>query len=161
MELSPDAALRPPSSVHVRPVHGADHDRWRELFVAYGAFYRTHFDDDVLAGVWAWLLDEDHPVRCLVAERDGVVVGFTHFREQPDTFTAGTGWFLDDLFTDPAHRGTGAGRALIAAVEQHARAHRGGTVRWITADDNRTAQRLYDRVATRTRWVTYEVETTT
>ncbi|EYR64066.1 acetyltransferase [Actinotalea ferrariae CF5-4] len=160
MDVSPDAALPSAAPVHVRPVAAGDHDRWRELFVAYGLFYRTRFDDDVLAGVWAWLLDEAHPVRCLVAERDGVVVGFAHYREQPDTFTAGPGWFLDDLFTDPAHRGTGAGRALIAAVEQHARAHGGGTVRWLTADDNDTAQRLYDQVATRTRWVTYEIETT-
>lgn len=150
----------PTAPVTVRPVAAADHDRWRELFVAYGAFYETRFDDDVLDGVWAWLLDEDHPVRCLVAERGGVVVGFAHHRQQPDTFSAGPGWFLDDLFTDPAHRGTGAARALVAAVEEHARARGGGTLRWITADDNLTAQRFYDRVATRTRWVTYEVETT-
>jgi GNAT superfamily N-acetyltransferase len=146
--------------MRIRPVADADHARWRELFTAYGVFYETHFPDDVLDGVWAWLQDDAHPVRCLVAEVDGVVVGFTHFREQPDTFTAGPGWFLDDLFTDPAHRGGGVASALIGAVEAHARAHGGGTVRWITADDNHTAQRVYDRLATRARWVTYEIETT-
>jgi hypothetical protein len=30
-------------------------------------------------------------------------------------------------------------------------------VRWITAADNATAQRLYDRVATKTAWVTYDL----
>jgi hypothetical protein len=30
-------------------------------------------------------------------------------------------------------------------------------LRWITADTNETAQALYDKVATRTRWVTYEM----
>ena len=30
-------------------------------------------------------------------------------------------------------------------------------VRWITAEDNATAQRLYDRHATRTPWVTYDL----
>jgi len=29
-------------------------------------------------------------------------------------------------------------------------------VRWITADDNYRAQALYDKVATRTHWVTYD-----
>jgi hypothetical protein len=31
-------------------------------------------------------------------------------------------------------------------------------LRWITAADNVTAQKLYDRIATRTSWVTYERE---
>jgi len=34
-----------------------------------------------------------------------------------------------------------------------------GTLRWITASDNLTAQALYDQVATRATWVTYEKET--
>ncbi|MEN9620600.1 MAG: hypothetical protein RL499_793, partial [Actinomycetota bacterium] len=118
----------------------------------------TAFDDAVLDGVWAWLMDAEHPQFCLVAEVDAEVVGFAHVREQPDTFTAGPGWFLDDLYTAPESRGSGAGSALIAAIEQHARAHGGGTIRWITAADNERAQRVYDRLATRTTWVTYEKE---
>lgn len=142
----------------VRPVAARDAARWRELFAAYGAFYGTTFAPAVLDGVWAWLMDDAHPVHALVAERDGVVIGFAHVRDQPDTFTAGPGWFLDDLFTDPSSRGAGAATALLGAIEEHARAEGGGTVRWITAADNAAAQRLYDRVATRTTWVTYERE---
>ena len=55
-------------------------------------------------------------VRALVAERDGVVIGFAHVRVQPDTFTAGPSWFLDDLYTDPSSRGTGAATALLGAI---------------------------------------------
>ena len=146
------------SAVAVRPVTPGDEQRWRELFTAYGVFYETDFDPAVLDGVWAWLLDAHHPLLCLVAELEGRVVGFAHVREQPDTFTAGPGWYLDDLYTEPEARGAGVGSALIAAIEQHARAHGGGTIRWITALDNLRAQRVYDRVATRATWVTYEKE---
>ena len=142
----------------VRPIETGDAARWRELFAAYGAFYETAFTEAVLDGVWSWLMDARHPLVCFVAEIDGRVRGFAHVREQPDTFTAGPGWYLDDLFTEPEVRGTGAGTALLAAVEEHARARGGGTVRWITAADNERAQRVYDRVATRTTWVTYESE---
>jgi GNAT superfamily N-acetyltransferase len=152
---------RPAAGLVVRPVAARDSVRWRELFAAYGAFYGTTFAPGVLDGVWAWLMDDAHPVRALVAERDGVVIGFAHVRDQPDTFTAGPSWFLDDLFTDPSSRGTGAATALLGAIEEHARAEGGGTVRWITGADNSAAQRLYDRVATRTTWVTYEREVTT
>jgi hypothetical protein len=38
-------------------------------------------------------------------------------------------------------------------------AERGWTViRWITADDDHRARRAYDRVATRTAWVTYDMD---
>lgn len=147
------------NDVTVRPIAAGDAARWRELFAAYGVFYETVFDDTVLDGVWAWLLDAQHPLFCLVAEHGGEVVGFAHVREQPDTFTAGPGWFLDDLYTAPEARGSGAGTALLDAIAEHARAHGGGTIRWITAADNDRAQRVYDRLATRTTWVTYELET--
>lgn len=149
-------------AVHVRPITAADHDRWRELFLAYGFFYETAFSADVVDGVWRWLMDARHPVSAFVAvatgDTEGPVIGFAHFRSQPDTFVAGPGWYLDDLYTDPDSRGGGAASALIAAIEAHARAHGGGTLRWITADDNTVAQRVYDRLATRTSWVTYEKE---
>ena len=150
-----DAAKR---AVAVRPLEASDAERWRELFMAYGLFYETAFDASVLDGVWEWLTDAEHPLVCLVALLDDRVVGFAHLREQPDTFTAGPGWYLDDLYTEPEARGSGAATALIAAIEQHARARGGGTVRWITAADNERAQRVYARVATRTTWVTYEKE---
>ena len=145
-------------TVTVRPVEARDEQRWRELFTAYGVFYETAFDDAVIDGVWAWLTDAQHPLLCLVAEIDAEVVAFAHLREQPDTFTAGPGWFLDDLYTEPAVRGSGAGTALLESITAHARAHGGGTVHWITAADNERAQRVYDRLATRTTWVTYEKE---
>lgn len=147
-----------PAGVVVRPIEPHDHERWRTLFTAYGVFYETAFDDAVLEGVWAWLMDAEHPLICLVAEHAGEVVGFAHLREQPDTFTAGPGWYLDDLYTVPEVRGSGAGTALLEAIAAHARAHGGGTIRWITAADNTRAQGVYDRLATRTSWVTYEWE---
>lgn len=140
----------------VRPVEPADHDAWRSLFTAYGLFYETTFDAPTLDGVWAWLMDSRHVLQALVAELDGVVVGIAQYRPVPDTFSAGTEWFLDDLFVAPEARGTGAATALLERLKEIA-ATTHGTLRWITAADNLTAQSVYDKVATRTSWVTYEV----
>ena len=137
----------------IRRIEPRDRDDWRRLFLAYGDFYETSFDDAVLDGVWAWLMDARHPLTAFVAVRDGVAFGFAHVREQPDTFTAGPGLYVDDEL-----RGTGTGTALLDAVAAHATTHGGGTLRWITAHDNDRAQRVYDRLATRTSWVTYEKE---
>ena len=75
-----------------------------------------------------------------------------------DTFTGGPAWFLDDLFTVPAARGHGVATALIAALRAHADANGGGTISWITADDNLTAQSVYNKIAKRAGWVTYELD---
>ena len=147
----------------IRRIGPEDRDAWQALFTAYGVFYETDFSPAVLDGVWAWLMDAAHEVSALVAELDGTdrptLVGFAHLRRLRDTFTAGPAWSLDDLYVAQDHRGAGVARALIAACETTAHAEGGGTLRWITASENSTAQRLYDTVATRTTWVTYEKET--
>jgi ribosomal protein S18 acetylase RimI-like enzyme len=143
----------------VRDIREVDHDTWRELFRDYGVFYETQFSDLVLDGVWAWLMDAESDVCAVVAVDSGAVVGFAHYRSMPDTFTAARGWFLDDLYVAPDHRGAGAATALIEAVAERAASDGGGTLRWITGADNVTAQRVYDKIATRTSWVTYERET--
>lgn len=145
--------------ITVRDLIAADEAAWRRMFVDYGVFYETEFDDAVLAGVWTWLMDADHEVRAVVAvDGDGIPFGFANYRRLADTFTAGPGWSLDDLWVDPTARGAGAATALIEAVTVRAASGGGGTVRWITAADNLRAQRVYDRVATRASWVTYEKE---
>jgi GNAT superfamily N-acetyltransferase len=144
-------------SVIVRPVEQRDADAWRRLFRDYGVFYKTEFDDAQLDHVWGLLTTEGSGVDALVAEVEGAVVGIAHYRSHPDTFSTGNDWYLDDLFTDPAARGTGVASALIEQLKELARATGPGTLRWITAEDNVTAQRVYDRLAKRTTWVTYEI----
>lgn len=144
-------------SVVARPVEERDADAWRRLFRDYGVFYETSFDEAQLDHVWGLLMTEGSGVDALVAEVAGTVVGIAHYRSHPDTFSAGRDWYLDDLFTDPSARGAGVASALIERLRELARASGPGTLRWITAADNTTAQRVYDRLANRTTWVTYEV----
>lgn len=155
MTDTPDDAV---PRIVVRAVEAADEAAWRRLFRAYGAFYETAFDDAVLDRVWAQLTDADAGIHGLVALDGGAVVGIAHHRHHPDTFTGGQDWYLDDLFVDAEARGAGVATAIIRHLTDVARAAgSGGTLRWITADSNARAQRVYDRIATRTAWVTYEV----
>jgi GNAT superfamily N-acetyltransferase len=141
----------------IRDIAPHDRETWRELFRAYGVFYETDFSDDQLDWVWSLLTTAGSGVDALVAEHNGQVVGFAHYRSHPDTFSRGRDWFLDDLYVDPDARGAGNATALIEAITERAQASgAAGTLRWITAEDNTRAQRVYDRVATKTTWVTYE-----
>lgn len=141
----------------VRPVEVADESRWKALYAAYRAFYELAPDADVVDRVWSWLLDDDNEVQGLVAVREGLVVGLANHRRfhRPASGTVAT--YLDDLFVDPAVRGSGAGRALLDHLATEAGAEGRSVVRWITAEDNRTARSLYDSVAQATHWVTYDL----
>ncbi|MCW2867746.1 MAG: family N-acetyltransferase [Marmoricola sp.] len=143
--------------VRVRPVEAGDHAVWRELFEGYRAFYAIAPDDAAVDRVWDWLQDPGHEVGGLVAEVDGRVVGFAHHRLFSRPSEGGRGLYLDDLFARPDVRGRGVGRALIERLAEMARAEGCAKVRWVTAEDNHVAQRLYDAVAQRTTWVTYDL----
>jgi GNAT superfamily N-acetyltransferase len=63
--------------------------------------------------------------------------------------------YLQDLFTNEASRGQGAGRALIEAVYGRAKAAGSGRVYWLTHETNATAIRLYNQVAERSGFIVY------
>ena len=144
------------SEVVVRPIEPADHEAWQQLFHAYRTFYEYDVDQEVVDRIWGWINDGDHEVNALVAELDGTIVGFAHHREFSRPSSGKRGLYLDDLFTAPEVRGRGVGRALINQLGEMARERGMNKVRWITAADNTTAQRLYDDMAERTTWVTYD-----
>lgn len=144
----------------IRQPQAADFANWVKLYAGYAAFYGVAQTDEMRARVWSWLLDPGHPVRGLVAEKDGQLIGLAHFRPFSRPLSASTGGFLDDLFVDPAARGSGAAAALIAGVKAEGQAQGWTVIRWITAEDNYRARTLYDRVADRTKWVTYDIKLT-
>lgn len=142
----------------IRDIRESDRAEWAPLFLAYGVFYETEFTTQIVDAVFDRLVSDAPDIRGFIAELDGRVVGFALYRPLFDTFTAATSWFLDDLFVDPAARGHGAATALIEAVAGAARDNGGGAVRWFTGENNETAQTIYNRVATRKPWFTYEME---
>ena len=139
----------------------ADFSRWRELYRGYAEFYEVAQTDEQAARVWSWLHDPAREQRGLVVrDAKGFPVGLAHYRPFPRPLRASTGGFLDDLFVDPAQRGSGAVDALLAKLRDIARNEGWDVIRWITADDNYRARAKYDAVATRTAWITYDMAPT-
>ncbi len=62
---------------------------------------------------------------------------------------------MQDLFTVPDRRGQGVARALIEAVYAAASAAGTSRVYWHTHETNRTAQKLYDRIAQKSGFIVY------
>ncbi|MGF1456412.1 MAG: GNAT family N-acetyltransferase [Alphaproteobacteria bacterium] len=141
----------------IRPPTRDDEAAWRVLWTGYLDFYQSSVSEAVYRTTFdRFFLDAPFEPRCLMAFEDGQAVGLVHFIYHRHCWRAENVCYLNDLFTDPARRGGGIGGALIEAVYAAAGAAGAARVYWLTADDNHTARRLYDRVASLTPFIKYE-----
>lgn len=138
-------------AVIIRPARPADFDAWLPLWLGYNAFYgrqgATAPAEAITRLTWTRFFDALEPMDCLVAEAQGRLVGLAHLIFHRNTSLAGSTCYLQDLFAAPDLRGRGVGRALVAALYDHARAAGAERVYWHTHETNAAARRLYDQVA--------------
>ena len=145
------------NGIRIVPLAARHRADWERLYAGYAEFYRVTQTPEMRATVWGWIMDPSHEVKALIAEdASGRALGLAHYRPYARPLSASTGCFLDDLFVAPETRGQRVGEALIEALATLAQERGWSVVRWITADDNYRARTAYDRVATRTMWITYD-----
>jgi GNAT superfamily N-acetyltransferase len=148
------------SAITIVPLAAPHRVEWEGLYARYAEFYRVTQTPEMRETVWGWIMDPAHEVKAFVAEdAAGRAVGLAHYRPFARPLAASTGCYLDDLFVLPEARGQRVAEALIAAVTEEARRRGWSVLRWITADDNYRARTTYDRLATRTMWITYDRKT--
>ena len=82
----------------------------------------------------------------LVAELDGVIVGYALYHNSYSTEFAARGLYLYDLFVTDAARGRGAGRALVAALARLAKTDGRSFLWWCSKAWNKDAQAFYHRL---------------
>ncbi len=147
------------SDLSIRAVARHDYDQWLPLWEGYNAFYGrsgpTALSPEITRMTWARFFDAYEPVHALVAERDGQLLGLTHYIFHRSTTAIGPNCYLQDLFTSEAARGKGVGRALIDGVYEQAKLAGSPRVYWQTHETNRTAMQLYDKVAEHSGFVVY------
>jgi GNAT superfamily N-acetyltransferase len=143
------------AEVAIRPLGPEDRADWEPLWAGYLAFYEATIPSTVTETTWARLNDPAEPMHALGAFVDGQLVGIVHYLFHRSTWTTGDYCYLQDLFTAEAARGRGAGRALIEAVYERARAAGASRVYWLTQEGNATARALYDKLADRSGFIQY------
>jgi len=143
--------------ITIRPLRADDKAQWTALWTAYLAFYNTTLPPDIYDSSFARMLGDDpRDFSGLVAEKDGALIGLTHFVFHRHGWKIEDVCYLQDLYVSPAARGTGCGRKLIEAVYAAADAKGCPSVYWLTQDDNAAGRQLYDRVGTLTNFIKYQ-----
>ena len=135
-----------------------DKSQWALLYRAYADFYEVPMTDEILDQVWEWIFAEDYPFYALIAKNESnEAIGLMHYREMPSPLRGAKTGFLDDLYVFPTFRGSGCVQVLFKKLKQIAKSEGWPFVRWITAENNYRGRAVYDKVAERTQWLTYQM----
>lgn len=141
-------------TLRIAPLAPEDRLPWEALARGYKTFYETEATPAEYETSWQRLLQHDG-VYGLGATLEGRLVGIAHY-----LFHTGV-WvprycYLQDLFVEPAVRGRGVARALIAAVAAAAGETGSQRCYWLTQEHNAMARALYDKVARFNGFIRYD-----
>lgn len=120
-------------------------------------------EDEVVAtadDLHAALFGDNAKTRCLIAESDeGEAIGFALFFYNFSTWTGRYGIYLEDLYVDEAHRGTGAGFALMERLAQIAVAEDCSRFEWSVLDWNTPSIKFYEALGAeaQSEWIGYRI----
>jgi GNAT superfamily N-acetyltransferase len=147
----------------IRPAEPADTDVLFSMIVALATYERA---PDQVAGsrelLASALFGPDRAAEALVAELDGVPVGFALFYRTFSTWECRPGIWLEDLFVPDEHRGTGVGFALLRELATITVSRGYTRLEWAALHWNEPALRFYERLDARRLddWVMHRLEGT-
>jgi len=95
----------------------------------------------------------------LIAEEEGMAIGFCLFFHNYSTFLGKPGIYIEDVFVRTAHRGKGLGKMFFAEVGRIAHERECGRVEWWVLDWNKPAIDFYERMGAKpmSEWTVYRL----
>lgn len=147
------------AQIEIAPVAVGEYEELLPLIAAYQRFYEVaEIDGERNRAFFRRFLAPSEDGLLLGARDEEGLTGYACLYWHFDSLTARESVLMNDLFVRPDARGRGTGRALIEAAAGVARDRGAAHLEWVTAPDNRAAQRLYDSTgARRSEWISYEL----
>lgn len=141
------------SPIHTRLATPQDLHTVARLFDAYRQFYEQAPDLAAATQFIAARMQKQESVILLAEDAGSIALGFCQLYPTFCSVEAQPIYVLYDLFVAPQSRKTGAGKRLLLAAEDLARAHGMARMDLTTARTNLPAQRLYEALG----WVRDDV----
>jgi len=141
--------------MQVLPATEEDKAQWLPLWRAYLDFYKHALDDEITDLTFARSLESGENLNLLVAKSEERIIGFATYVLHRSSWARDWYCYLEDLFVAEDQRGMGVARALIAAVAEAGKAKGAERLYWVTDEANKTAQALYEKLATKTDFIQF------
>lgn len=136
-----------PTQVSIRPAGPADVELIFSLIVELAEYERA---PEKVVGtpelLRSALFGSAPAAEAVIAERDGIAVGFALFHSTFSTWECRAGIWLEDLYVPPEHRRGGVGGALFRHVAAVAVARGCPRMEWAALDWNTPALAFYERL---------------
>ncbi|MEL7145590.1 MAG: GNAT family N-acetyltransferase [Bacteroidota bacterium] len=132
---------------HIRFAVQEDMAQIMELCAAHAAYEQSAYDaegkEDHLADA---LFGKKPLLHCLVAEKEGVLMGYATYMYQYSTWDACQYVYMDCLYLHDRYRSQGIGKALMLRIKEEAGTAGCHLIQWQTPDFNEGAIRFYKRM---------------
>ena len=142
----------------IRKLEHKDKENWAKLYNGYADFYKVPMNTRILDTLWGWIHDKNNIVNGICFELEGKIVGIAHYRTMPRLIKGQYICFLDDLFVEPEFRGQKIAQKLISHLKSLSKVNNWNGIRWTTHSSNKTAKKLYDKIANNTGFELYELK---
>ncbi len=105
------------------------------------------------------LFGPDAVARAVICTRDGATIGFAVYFFNYSTWLGKRGLFLEDLYVNPRHRGSGAGKELLSHLAGIAVSHGCERFEWNVLTWNEPAIAFYESsgAIAQSEWVGYRI----
>jgi ribosomal protein S18 acetylase RimI-like enzyme len=140
----------------------SDAEQWHKLWAGYQEDENApaeRIKKEVEANWPRIINDPNCYANALRLSENNQPVGFVTFVTYWCTSSVKDECYLYDLFVIPEYQGRGGGRLLIDSVLAFAKEKKLEEVSWLTRDNNKQAQILYDKITEKVSWCRYKVKT--
>ncbi|MBU7592867.1 GNAT family N-acetyltransferase [Metabacillus halosaccharovorans] len=146
-------------SLIVRTVEHKDKNQLTELMYQYFVdFYKRPKPQIEKVHNLIETLQEKNKGIQFIAEQDGELLGFATLYFSFSTTKADKITVMNDLFVVENARGTGVAQELFKSCEKFTKANGYAHMSWVTATDNKRAQRFYEKMGGSIgNWLNYSI----
>lgn len=148
-----------PVSFQIRPAVREDSATIFQLIRAIADYEKMSGEVEGNAAQVEKTLFDEKQAECLIAEENGVPVGFALYFFNYSTFKTKHGLYLEDLFVYPQHRKKGYGKALLMELCRIAKQKHCGRMEWSCLDWNEPSIQFYKSLGARpmSEWTVYRL----
>ncbi len=130
--------------VNIREVRVNDMDQLIPLCQAHAEYEKSEYTaEGKFIRMAAVLFSDKSPLKCIVAESEGRLIGYVTYMKQFSTWDVSYYVYMDCLYLEEEARGKGIGKQLMSCVVNYANEEYCRQIQWHTPTFNKGAIKFY------------------